>query len=375
VAEASGVARVAVNLRGVPRTAVTRGDALLAPGAWLAADLLDVRLHPLRPGGAETRTGAADLPAELTLHIGSAAVPVRVRPLGADAARLRLRRPLPLRIGDRAVLRDPGRHLVAAGLTVLDVRPPPLRRRGAAARRAAELAAMADRPVLASAAAELGRRGLVRRDELLAMGVPQREVDSTPAVRAAGWLLDPARADEYAKALETAVAEHDAVDPLDPGLPAEAARRAAGLPDAHLVAAVVSRAAGLVLETGRVQRAGGSTLPADVRAAMEALRPDLERDPFAAPDADRLTELGLGPRELASLARAGELLRIADGVVLLPGADQRALEVLAGLGDEFTLSAARQALGTTRRVAVPLLELLARTGRTIRTPDGRHRLA
>jgi selenocysteine-specific elongation factor len=49
--------------------------------------------------------------------------------------------------------------------------------------------------------------------------------------------------------------------------------------------------------------------------------------------------------------------------------------VLAGLGPEFTLSAARQALGTTRRVAVPLLELLASTGRTVRTPEGGHRLA
>jgi len=47
---------------------------------------------------------------------------------------------------------------------------------------------------------------------------------------------------------------------------------------------------------------------------------------------------------------------------------------LAGLGEEFTLSTARQAWGTTRRVAVPLLELLARTGRTTRTPDGGHRV-
>jgi selenocysteine-specific elongation factor len=367
VAEARGAARVAVNLRGLPRTAVARGDALLTPDAWLAADLVDVRLHPIR-------SDTPDVPAELTLHIGSAAVPVRVRPLGTDAARLRLSRPLPLRIGDRAVLRNPGRHLVAAGLTVLDVRPPPLRRRGAATRRAAELAG---RPVLASAAAELGRRGLARRDELLAMGVPRPEVDTVAAVRAAGWLVDRARADEVVAALATAVAEHDAADPLDSGLPVEAARRAVGLPDAQLVAAVLahSRASGLVLRAGRLQREDTRTLPAYLRAAMDTLRADLERDPFAAPDADRLAELGLGPRQIASLARAGELLRIANGVVLLPGADRRALEVLAGLGEEFTLSAARHALGTTRRVAVPLLELLARTGRTVRTPDGRHRLA
>lgn len=41
---------------------------------------------------------------------GSTAVPARVRPLGSDTVRLRLDRPLRLRIGDRAVLRDPGRR-------------------------------------------------------------------------------------------------------------------------------------------------------------------------------------------------------------------------------------------------------------------------
>ena len=48
--------------------------------------------------------------------------------------------------------------------------------------------------------------------------------------------------------------------------------------------------------------------------------------------------------------------------------------MLAGLGPEFTFSEARQALRTSRRVAVPLLELLARTGRTARTPSGGHRV-
>jgi selenocysteine-specific elongation factor len=111
-----------------------------------------------------------------------------------------------------------------------------------------------------------------------------------------------------------------------------------------------------------------------VQKAFDELRTDLDREPFHAPEAARLAELGLGPRQLASLVRSGALLRVADGVVLLPGADDRAVRVLAGLGPEFTLSAARQALNTTRRVAVPLLELLARTGRAVRTPDGGHRL-
>jgi selenocysteine-specific elongation factor len=216
------------------------------------------------------------------------------------------------------------------------------------------------------------------------MGVPPADLDAlahagTPA--AAGWLLDPDRALALSARLAGAVAAHDATDPLDPGLPTEAARRVAELPEPRLVEAVLrfggerdGPAAGLALRNGRVVRSAAAGLPAPVRAAMDALRADLGRDPFAAPEAARLAELGLGARQLASLVKARELLRIADGVVLLPGADDRAVELLAGLGEEFTLSAARQALGTSRRVAVPLLEHLARTGRTARTPDGNHRL-
>ncbi|WP_343943848.1 SelB C-terminal domain-containing protein, partial [Pseudonocardia zijingensis] len=91
-------------------------------------------------------------------------------------------------------------------------------------------------------------------------------------------------------------------------------------------------------------------------------------------EAARLAEPALGARELAARVRAGELVAVADGVVLLPDAPERAVELLRGAGDSFTLSEARQVLGTTRRVAVPLLEHLARTGRTVRVDDRAHRL-
>lgn len=377
VEEARGVARVAVNLRGLPLEAVARGDVLLSPGAWLMTDVIDVRLQGVR-GAIPDST---DLPDELSMHVGAAAVSVRVRPLGADTVRLRLRRTLPLRIGDRAVLRDPGRRSVSAGLTVLDVAPPELHRRGAAAQRAAVLATMDGIP---SAAAELARRGVARRADLIAMGLTRSDLDAlahagTPAV--AGWLIHPARALALAAELATAVADHDSADPLDPGLTTEAARRAVRLPEPRLVEAVLRHAAsasvdpGLLLRDGRVVRSAAAGLPTAVRTAMDALRADLSRNPFAAPEAGRLAELGLGARQVASLVKAGELLRVAEGVVLLAGADALAVELLRGLGAEFTLSEARQALGTTRRVAVPLLELLARTGRAARTPDGGHRIA
>lgn len=89
-----------------------------------------------------------------------------------------------------------------------------------------------------------------------------------------------------------------------------------------------------------------------------------------APEADELAELRLGTRELAAAERVGRLLRLADGVVLEPKAPARAMRELARLPQPFTTSQARQALGTSRRVAIPLLEHLDGKGWTRRIDAG-----
>ncbi|GAB3133008.1 selenocysteine-specific translation elongation factor [Microbispora hainanensis] len=361
VESVTGVARVALNLRG--RIAPQRGHALVTPGAWTATSLADVRVTM-----AEGARGP--LPARLTAHIGSAAVPCEVRPLGGEAeggaARLRLARPLPLHLGDALLLRDPGRGQgelrVLARATVLDVRPPELRRRGAARERAKALAdASAD-------AASLLRTHLLLRDgELLVMGCP-------PGGRpvAAGWHADPDHWAELSARLPEVVRRYAADHPLEPGMPVEAARHELGLPDRRLVTALVrpplTVADGRITTAGRVVT-GTAGLPAPVAQAVRALLDDLAEAPFQAPDAGRLAALGLGPRELAAAVRAGALLRVAEGVVLAPGADAGAAALLARLPQPFTVSQARSALGTSRRVAVPLLEHLDRKGLTERVDE------
>jgi selenocysteine-specific elongation factor len=347
--EVAAVARVAINLRGVDRAAVSRGDALLTPGRFQATGLIDVRVHG---------DPVADLAATLTLHAGSAAVPVRVRPLGPDTARLRLARALPLRIGDRALLRDPGRHHVAGGVTVLDVVPPGLSRRGAAAARAAVLAGMDGSPDLA---AEVARRRLIRAADLAAMGVPLTEPPT-----AAGWY---AAADYRAAQAERAAAEvtaYLAEHPLEPGMPLDALRHRLDLPDRALVEALIRPP--MTVSGGRV-RPEATRAPDGLVTAVD--RAFDGRTPFAAPEAHDLTALGLGPRQLAAAARLGLLVQLAPQVVLRAAAIEEARTVLSKLEQPFTLSEARQALETSRRVAVPLLELLDRTGVTQRQPDDR----
>jgi selenocysteine-specific elongation factor len=351
--EVQAVARVAVNLRGVERDEVARGDALLTPGTWRATGGLDVRLT----------VDPRSLQAELVLHAGSTGVAVRVRPLGPDTARLTLHRPLPLRAGDRALLRDPGAQSVVAGVLVLDVDPPVLRRRGAAAERGQALAGADGVPDLA---AEVARRGAARRADLEALGVPLRDLG---AVHVQGeWLVDPGCWAGWREQLVAAVDAHLAAAPLEAGLPAETARQLLGLPDPRLLPALAQQA-GLEGSAGRLRRPGAPPDLGPAEPGVSALESRLRENAFAAAEAPELAALHLGPRELAAAERAGRLVRVGGDVALLPDGPARAMRVLAALPQPFTLSAARQALGTTRRVAVPLLEHLDRRGWTRRV-DG-----
>jgi len=410
-ASVSGVARVALNLRGVAADVPARGMALVDAGRWNLTELIDVRL---------SLPGQVRLPATMTLHIGSARTVARIRLLGPAGAgpmiaRLTLRDALPLHVGDRILLRDPGSAgPTILGATVLDVAPPTLARRGAAAAAGRELAAW---PQIPAAADLLRRHRLLRARALKAMGVP-----GGPPPVAGEWLADPVTWAALRHQLADAVAAYARRDPLAIGMPPEAARAVLGLPDRSLVEALtrqptadettrrVRLSDGYLQLAAEGQRSGDQStqseqphdqspkpkqppasqssqparppaprptqpaLPAHVLAGVRAVLTDLAAAPFVAPEAGRLRELGLDARGIAAAARAGLLLRVGEQIVLAPDAAVQAARVLADLPQPFTTAEARQALGTTRRVAIPLLEYLDRAGITRRLPDDRRLL-
>jgi selenocysteine-specific elongation factor len=406
-AQATGVARVALNLRGVSTREVGRGMALVQPGRWTMTSTVDVRLA--QPAGDVGPLAAGRLPPRLTLHIGAARAVAQTRMLGSSIARLRLDHPLPLHIGDRVLLRDPGTVAdrvtgrPVLGATVLDVRPPRLHGSGAAAAAQRELSSW---PELPGAADLLRRHRLLRSAAASAMGLR----DLPPPVRG-DWLADPVHWQQLRLRLAAAVAAHARSDPLALGLPVDAARATLGLPDRGLVEALAARRAdagpdqlvevrGGYLRPERPQaagqqgqperppageRAGPDTqaaeaatapaavadLPGPVAAAIRTLLADLAAAPFSAPDSERLRQLGLDTRAIAAAERAGLLRRLPGNVVLPADAASRAERILAGLPQPFTTSAARQALSSSRRVVIPLLEWLDRERITRRLPDDR----
>jgi len=400
VAQVSGVARVALNLRGVSKRELGRGMALIHADRWTVASVIDVRLAPYPPGYRQP-PGTTSLPPQLTLHIGAARAVARVRVLGGRFARLSLDHALPLHVGDRVLLRDPGAapghsgERPVFGATVLDVSPPRLRGNGAAAAAERELASW---PEIPAAADLLRRHRLLRASSARAMGL-----DGLPTPVSGEWLADPAHWQRLRELLAAAVAAHAERDPLAPGLPVDAARAELGLPGRDLVEALAAwrpggsagrpiavsggylhgdaagereRADGAPTPGQRVTVGGAAQvsqlrLPAAVASAVQAVLADLADAPFSAPGAERMRELGLDVRAAAAAERAGLLCRLPGNVLLAPGAPEQAARILAGLPQPFTAAEARQALATSRRVVIPLLEWLDREGVTRRLADDR----
>lgn len=362
VQEVVGVARVAVNLAGGDRAEVDRQSVLTAPAAWRFTDVADVRLTRT---GTVPGTGGGAPPQRPILHIGATSVSTYFRPLSDEVGRLSLGRSLPLRIGDRALLRDPGSRGVW-GVTVLDPAPPPLRRRGAAVERAKALIEADGHPDVTP---EVERRGLVRLSMLEQIGVPVSEVDRERA-STDGWLVSANHAERLRTDLLRLVRSHDRAEPLAPGIPLTSVTARLQLPSTDLVAGLIEPP--LELVRGRViDTEARVLLPPAVQQAVDSVTSDLLEEPFVAPTAGRLAELGLNAKGIGAAAKAGRLLNLGEGIVLLPGADRAALGLLRELPQPFTTSEARNRLGTTRRVVLPLLQHLDRTGGTRRLPDDR----
>ena len=220
--------------------------------------------------------------------------------------------------------------------------------------------------------AEVARRGAVRPEHLRRLGF---DVEAAPAgVRVVdGWWVDPDAFAGWVAQLGAGVDAVHAQDPLAPGWSEGAAQDGLALPSSELLEAVVA-AAGLERAGGYLRRPGRTDVLGPAAEAIAALEARLAAEPFDAPEADELVALGLGPAQLAAAARAGRILRLPGGVVLRPDAPEAAVAALAGLDQPFTTSQARQRLGTTRRVVIPLLEHLDGLGRTRRLDAGHREL-
>jgi len=326
--------RVAVSLPALERSDLSRGDALVEPGHYPVSYRLDVKLTEL-----------AEVPAAVTVHAGTRAVPARLVRDG-DYAQLRLRSPIVAARGDHVVLRT---ETTVAGGVVLDPSPP--RRFDPARVGVLEhgtpeeiIRSLVDAPV---SGRELQARGLLEPAELAAGLV---------AVRSAG---EHYFSDGWVRRLREDVhrrlAERAAANPLDPGL-----ALAALLPAEPWAPPVVN-----LLEVERrgakVYLPGAAASLGERAQAASELEAKLDQEGIA-----KVEDRQLG----AFLEERDRLRRVGDGFAVSIELYERGRALLPAL-DPITIASFRDALGVGRRAAQLLLERYDADGLTLRRGDVR----
>ena len=372
--EAEPGSRVALNLAGLDRHEVRRGDAIVRPGQWRPTTTLDAIMRPVRGlNHAVSGRGA------FKVYIGSAEVEARLRyidpdrlePAGEAFVRLQLAEPVVAEPFDRFVLRDSGRRETVAGGVVLDAHP--VRRRIAGP----------DRPVHAEglrARRDAGRDGVAR------LVVEEREVVSVndmvwlAGVRPAdgplrGFAVSETWLARASTTLLDALASYHAANPLASGIPREEARLRAQIDDTKLFAALVEALGDRVAADGTLLRLTTHrvTMSPEHEAARDRLMTELDAAALAPPTLDEVAR-AYGGALLKALIESGDLVRFSPDHALTRDRYEKArrsIEDAIRSEGPLTTSRLRELLGTSRKYVVPLLEHLDAAGFTRRRGDVR----
>jgi selenocysteine-specific elongation factor len=397
--------RLAVNLAGIARNDLRRGDVLTLPGMFAPTLAVDVRLSVLA-----SAPRALSHNAEVELYLGSAEVAARValleqnelEPGATGWAQVRLSHPLTAARNDRFILRFPSPSLTIGGGIVVDPAPRRHRRRDPAVLAwLATLADGADEDIVlamlrgqpktsrANQRVRLGGYGGRELAEVAGLAsMPSATVEPLLATLRAHERAEVAGAYYFAAGqwqrlvhdVLTLVEDYHRRYPLRAGMPREEWRSQLELSPRQAADVLIRLEADGALAERKSARGAfvaspGHTIeptPAQ-RQAIEAILARFRAEPFAPPTRPEVEDM-LGAELTALLIAQGTLVRLNEMVLLERDAYAEALSrVLAHLRahETLTVADARDLLGTTRKYMLALFEHTDERRYTLRRGDDR----
>jgi selenocysteine-specific elongation factor len=390
--------RTAINLPdtaiGTASAAIKRGDVITI-GDVVTTAVLDVllerspRLHRKDPVARALKNGIS-----VYVHHGTSRVRAKIALLEAEAlgigksaiAQLRLASPILAMLGDRFVIRDPSEQHTIAGGIVLDSNGDRANFRGAAQIQLLTKRAAAPHDVDVCLQTELARRGFAQSKTLLAKSsFSAAEIsDALGRLQMQGEIVlrgeivaDADRwRDLYRRAselIDNAHQEH----PEKQGL--EVAELRTGLIEqsADVFEALISDlcANGFVRSATMMGRASHQAkLSPKLQSAAAKIRTALAAKPFDPPARKEIAQDRHLQSALRFLIDQGEIIEVGPDLILLREAAEQMQSVVVAFisrNGPATVSELRQEIGTSRRVLVPFLEHLDRSGVTQRNGDSR----
>ncbi|MEZ5856654.1 MAG: SelB C-terminal domain-containing protein [Hyphomicrobiaceae bacterium] len=390
--------RAALNLAGLDRQTVARGTWLVAAGQRLESQRFDVNLRLLASEKRPLRTWSP-----VHLHLGTSEIEARLVLLETDTlapgatqfVQVVANEPLPVRCGDRFVVRDAGAERTIGGGSVLDPAAPqrfrrtPARLENLAARAATDPLDRLERLL----ALEPGIVDLT--DFVLECGMLPAEADALvellePAEGKVGdkrFIAAPDTVTKLGAPVEQALANFHEASPERPGM-AEDRLRLAIRP--RLTRPVFKALLSLLAPAGKVVAQGGmvrlASHTSSLGAADQRLWDRIEKAidgefRFRPPQVRELSEATGQPiavvrKLLKTMARLGVVVEVATDRFFLKAAlldlGIMAGEIAASKEDKmFTAAEFRDRAGSGRNVGIQILEHFDRRGLTLRKGDAR----
>jgi len=384
--------RVAVNLTGLSKSDLLRGQVVTTPGWLHPTVLVDVQYRHLNNLKKPLRHNQ-----EVKFFSGSAEVLARTRILGQELiapgesgwVQLRLREPVALVKGDRFILRLPSPGQTLGGGIIVE--PAPRRRhrrfRPDVVDRLETLAEGTPAEILLQA---LETRGpLTAGDAAKQSGLDPAEVKSLAAEMIesdqiiplgnqgpAQLLLAHSRWSTLLRTATEQLANHHRVNPLKPGMMREELKSKLGLNPKEFNGFMLRAAQeGQLLDEGVFVRLPDHEIrfTAEQEAAVQRLLRRFHADPYGTPSTKECAS-AVGEEVLVVLISRGELVQVSSDVLFRAETIRRAERELRRFITQhksITVAQARDLFRSSRKYVLNLLEYLDRQGVTRREGDAR----
>ncbi|HSE95356.1 MAG TPA: selenocysteine-specific translation elongation factor, partial [Methylomirabilota bacterium] len=387
--------RAAVNLQGVERAAIERGDVLAEPGLLRPTFMLDATCELLAgaPGPLRSRQ-------RVRFHIGTSEVMARVHLLEAEElapgqrgyVQLRLEAPVVALPRDRYVIRSYSPMITIGGGELLDVAPAKARRSHALAGRLARLEGGGPAVVVEEHLRRVGPGGARTADlrartpfgpAALREGLAELTTRGRTLLVDREWYVHVEAAERLGEEAVAALRAFHAREPLRPGMSKEELRtRLGGVEERvflHLLERVMA-AGTIAVERDKVRLASHQVrLDPRQQATVDGLEAEFRQAGVTPPTLEEaFAKLGLTRVDEQALAQilldGRRLVRVREGLYFhaepLREAQARVIALLRERR-EISPQDMKELLGISRKYAIPLLEYLDAQRVTVRVGDKR----
>jgi len=389
--------RTAINLPDVSvgRSGIERGDVITTVDLGRTTDTIAALLE--RSSRPNRNSSAARLIKNRScvyLHFGTSRVAATISLLDANAiqcgqravAHLRLNSPIFTFVGDRFVIRDASEQNTIAGGVVLDVEVRPKDLRNPKEIEFLRERAAAPDDVDLCICSQLARDGFAETNALLIKSNFSREEiaaalrklhDSGQIVLRGAIAADSALWQELLADAAKLIDDQHQRHPEQRGINLIDLRARLNIESNQAFDSMIADLGDnrfVRLEDTVARDSHRPSLPPEISPAAEKIRTALAVKPFDPPIRKDFSEDRQLHQALRFLIEQGEIAEIGDEIVLR----RDAVDQMRSLVTEFissngaaTASQLRQAIGTSRRIIIPFLEYLDRTGITRRVGDQR----